>query len=899
MGFLVAALKVVASVFTKVIVIGGVKVAVGKILLNLAISAAIVGVMRALSPKPPGGSIDQGQELDLKFDPAYPREVAIGRFSTGGSLAYAQTSGANNENLWRVIVISDNQIEAVDEIWANGEKLTFSGDWHAGYVNCTSHFRDAGGTPKLSVRIYKGTEAQTADATLVAATPEWTTNCRGRGIAYAIVKKIYNADAFQGGEPTLVFVGRGAVKVWDPRIAGQQYTANAALLAAQAMRGFSINGVRVVGLGATAADVPDDDLADAADICAEPVALAAGGTEPRYSAGGMISAREAARDVITNLTAAMSALHVDRGGQIVFLPGAPRTPVMSLTDADFASDVPITYNGRRTGDELVNAISSTFVDPTNGYQEGPLPPRKILAGILEDGERFETSRGYRYVYSRTQGQRLDQIEINAARKMGRGSFGTALWGVELEPGDWIEWTSPRFGNQTKTFYVETAQFAVTADEANPQARFLFTVVETGSDVHNWSPSDEIAPGEAGVARSAPGLVLSNLAIAAATSTAGNVYFPVLDFTWDPPADPAATAVELEYRVVSTTDVFRVVCGADQSHVRVRNGVMPGQLYEVRGRLLRGDRFGPWTSYVSATTSGDISVGTFPSGYVLFDSREPGPFSVTIPGGVPAIKLRTWGAGGRGSEGSQPSKGSVTYGYGAGGGAFTQKNSHAVSAGDVISGVIGDPGDRTLANRNTTVSTPALTAGGGGDGSDLRSASGTITFSAAATPGDTITINGVTLTAHASITDATRFAVGAGAANTAANLATCINANGTTTTSAGSGGSVTTIFANTQGPGGNSITLAKSCAVATLSGSTLSGGSNAANGAGGTASGGDVNTSGNAGGLTNFWDGGAGANAGADVTTQGGAPSSPAGGSPGGAGLGVYPGAPGRVLIEVA
>ncbi|NBO21690.1 MAG: hypothetical protein EBU97_07180, partial [Rhodobacteraceae bacterium] len=41
---------------------------------RIGLSLAAAFVMKALSPKPSVNAIDQGQELTLKFDAAYPRE---------------------------------------------------------------------------------------------------------------------------------------------------------------------------------------------------------------------------------------------------------------------------------------------------------------------------------------------------------------------------------------------------------------------------------------------------------------------------------------------------------------------------------------------------------------------------------------------------------------------------------------------------------------------------------------------------------------------------------------------------------------------------------------------------------------------------------------------------------
>lgn len=493
----IAAVKIVVTNF--LIKVGIPKLAaafISNIAVQLAVTAGINAVMRSMQPRPRG--MQQGVELQTKLDPAFPREVATGLFATGGSLSFEDVSGTKNKYLWRRIDISDAEITQLTQIRGNGEVLTFSGDIYTGLRACTSHFQSAKGNDMLYMRIYKGTSTQTADADLLAAFPYLDSNFRARGVAYALIRMEWDPDAWSGGAD-FVFVGQGA-KCWDPRTLTSVFTENAALIAGQMLRGFENNGVRVVGLGASADDLPDDELAAAADECDDEVALDAGGTEPRYRAGGMISARDNAREVMAELMAAMAGFHVDRGGEIVLLPGVARTPVMDIAEEDMLADVGIVWVDRNTADERVNAISSTFVNPDEAWQEAPLPPRSNSAAITDDGGRFEIHNAYARVYSKTQGQRLDEIALRRGRLEGFVSFGMGLQGFELTPGDWFTATNKRWGNVEKTFMVQTVNLVIVSGKAGsgPQARCAITAREIASSVYDWDESDELTVTAGGI-----------------------------------------------------------------------------------------------------------------------------------------------------------------------------------------------------------------------------------------------------------------------------------------------------------------------------------------------------------------------------------------------------------------
>lgn len=110
------------------------------------------------------------------------------------------------------------------------------------------------------------------------------------------------------------------------------------------------------------------------------------------------------------------------------------------------------------------------------------------------------------------------------------------------------------------------------------------------------------------------------------------------------------------------------------------------------------------------------------------------------------------------------------------------------------------------------------------------ATGTFTFSAAATANDTVLINGVTFTAVASGATGNQWNVGASATATATNLAAAINASVTALVSgyvtATSALGVVTVKSVFYGTAGNMVTIAKGVdagSVITVSGARLTGG----------------------------------------------------------------------------
>lgn len=129
-------------------------------------------------------------------------------------------------------------------------------------------------------------------------------------------------------------------------------------------------------------------------------------------------------------------------------------------------------------------------------------------------------------------------------------------------------------------------------------------------------------------------------------------------------------------------------------------------------------------------------------------------------------------------------------------------------------------------RSASVQSGVVDSGSG----NALAASQTATFSGAATANDTVTINGVVLTAVANVATPTnnQFRVGTDATTAAANLAAAVNASTTDALSgvvkASSLAAVCTVTCLIPGVIGNSLAISKSSTAITLGGATLANGS---------------------------------------------------------------------------
>jgi hypothetical protein len=103
----------------------------------------------------------------------------------------------------------------------------------------------------------------------------------------------------------------------------------------------------------------------------------------------------------------------------------------------------------RTDDEWSNSVSVRYIEPKQQWKDHSAPVRRVPADIIADGGVREVSPQLMFCTSGTQAQRVGE----QVRRTGR------LWRtrelvlpprlIGIEHGDWIEWTSARYGAKAR------------------------------------------------------------------------------------------------------------------------------------------------------------------------------------------------------------------------------------------------------------------------------------------------------------------------------------------------------------------------------------------------------------------------------------------------------------------
>lgn len=588
---------------------------------GIGVSLVISGVGNLIKKTPSAGSVtsthDMGSRTVSIRQPDAPWRIIFGRARVGGILTFAHFTGTNNEFLHLIYTVAGHQIESFDAINFDGTAVALD-------VNGDGTGKYAAVAPDTHAFVHcefnLGSPTQAAFAGLIAAAPDkWSSQHRQAGRAGVYIRLKWSADLFPNGVPNITFDVHGYNQVRDPSVGAPNasYSENPAAVLQAYMTDTSF------GLGEVLANIDEANSTLAAfNTSNEAVALAAGGTEPRYTCNGSFTADELPKDVIAGLLSAMSGTIVYADGLWKMYAGAYRGTTLSFGDGDLRG--PIRWNVLVSRQNLCNRITGTYVSPLNNWQPSDFPVVTNPTYVAQDdGEVIARDIVLPFTISPATAQRLAKIELERARRQGQGTFQYKLTALQCEVCDVIQVTHPRFGWNAKTLEVVNLQFGIEKDQNGYNlAGVTLTLNETDANVYAWDPATD----EQAVAAAPSPLLLETtdisdpafpLAVSDAFVRADGITSTRIKLTWNAPQDQFVLdggTIEIQisdHADGSSPKVWKSATPADSvdgaSTLAYISNVLDGHTYDVRIRARNVNNVaGQWVEVDNCLVTDTIS-----------------------------------------------------------------------------------------------------------------------------------------------------------------------------------------------------------------------------------------------------------------------------------------------------
>lgn len=589
-----------------------------------------------------------------------PRTRSVGFQKLGGYKAFEDV--ASDGSLVQLIVHGEGPWFRIRERWLNDVSITLAPDALSG-TNTTRPWLNA---------IYIGTRLGTADQTVASEIAgrfsSWTADHRLRGLAYSVMvlqpaPKEKSKKVYPTGVPSLRVCAETAL-LPDPRdrttIANPSawtYSDNSArciLYYLIAVRGTdAVTSLPVpLGYGIALDRIDLDSFARFADLCDEPVALAAGGSEPRYRCWGTWDLTEEPRAVLRRMldTCDGEIYTNPANGKIAIRGGRYEAPRITLHDGDIRSLQIVRGNDLM---QAFNQLKVTYTSYPHDMQVVEGAPWNDLAAQAASGQVLAQDLDLRFVPSHTQARRLAKIAMAKGSPEFRLSTAAGRQGVWALGEPAVRIALDEYGGEIDGSYA-VAQFTAAGDGSSASLE----LVSLGPDAYEWSVSEEGAPPPLPNEKNANTIppVPQNLAVTfQRTTIGGSVTGLAARLTAEPTTLPNLTLVG-QYRpvggegygdMISTADGAAIIDNlSEQSYefqARWDNGISESEWSETVTARPYADTVapGPSTSMGASVSGGTVTVvSTAPSSENYGSTqlyRAPGfpaPFSAAIAIGAP-------------------------------------------------------------------------------------------------------------------------------------------------------------------------------------------------------------------------------------------------------------------------
>jgi len=507
------------------IIVGVGLVAIGVItgntfLIKAGVVIGLSGVSSLLAPKPKSVNLNaqQGQNLRLTIDAAAVRPVVYGTAATAGNLVYREAYGTNNKFLSLIIVVAGHEIESFGKFTFGGVEVQFSGDNAIG---------DFAGVMQRFVHL--GTDDQTVDTDLDAASTKWTSAHRLRGIAYYHLKLTHDPEKFKQGlqNPVQVIEGR---KIYDPRLddtnggVGPQrrndpttwtFSNNPVLCVIDYLRGVRVNntvgfndGKVIAGVGVSDTRVDWANVIAEANICDEVVPVKRGmfdsgfdtgfdaestQTQIRYTCDGIIDPAQDHRTNLDQLLSSMAGNLVYQTGKWRVYAAAPRAAIESRTTDQIVGGV--SYDSKASIASKSNGVRGVFLSADEDFKPRDYAPLQPASFLAEDGgNEAWLNLDLPFTNDAVRAQRISKIYLLRSRFEKRLDVSFMSVGLRDQAMDTLNFTYEPFNISNQKFLIQNWGIKFVKDD---QGRIGFVInenlIEEDDSIYAWDDAVDEQP----------------------------------------------------------------------------------------------------------------------------------------------------------------------------------------------------------------------------------------------------------------------------------------------------------------------------------------------------------------------------------------------------------------------
>ena len=525
--------------------------------------------------------------------------VIYGERLVGGTRVFMESSGTDNTYLYMAIVMSEGEINSIEEVRVDDKVVTFASSLSDGTeVEVGSGDSNFYKNSESLIRIepHFGTDNQSA-SDLLSTLSSWGSNHRLRGLCYLALRFKWNQDAFTGIPKVQAKIKGKKVVFYNSSLAAQ--TAAHKTNPAWCLLDYLTN--TRYGKGIAVSEIDLQSFYDASVVCETQVTPYSGASDINiFDTNTVIDTSQKIIDNVRELLKGCRGYLPYTSGKYKLIIETTGSASITLTEDDIIGGYNLSIP---TKNERYNRVIVGFVNPARNFQvdEVQFPPiddsgltsadQHATMKTADGGFLLEGRFSFKTLTSPYQAEEMAEVILRRSREAITLGLNVSFDAYDLAIGDIVNITHSSLGFSAKAFRVMGITF-------NEDFTIGLSLVEYQASHYTWASKAQVS--------STPSTTLPNpftvqppasvtLSDQLIEYNDGTVIV-ALDVTIGASPDAFIDFYQVEYKLSSDSNFIIYAQGSGLNH-RVLN-VIDQQQYNVRVKAV--NTLGVSSSYVSAS-----------------------------------------------------------------------------------------------------------------------------------------------------------------------------------------------------------------------------------------------------------------------------------------------------------
>ena len=532
--------------------------------------------------------------------------VIYGERLVGGTRVFIETSGTDNEFLYVALVLSEGEINSIEEIRVDDKVVTFDGaltdNTQRSVASSDSNFFKAdpnveGSSAESTITIepHFGSDGQSASS-LLSQLSSWGSNHKLSGLCYLALKFKWNPDVF-GGIPVVQAKVKGRKVVTLASNLSEQtasYSTNPAFCLLDYLR----NERYGKGLATSSLDL--QSFYDASQVCVTQVTPFSGGSDINiFDTNAVIDTSRKVIDNVRELVKGMRGYLPYVQGKYKLVIETTGSASVSLTEDDIIGGYNLASPSKNS---KYNRVICAFINPDRNFQVDEVQYPAIDDSGYATADKHATMKSadggfllegrfdFKTITSPYQAEEMAEIILRRSRESLGLNITCGFRAYELHIGDIVNITLSSVGFTTKAFRVLSMTF-------NEDYTITLQLVEHQDSFYTFATKGQVAstptttlPNPFSIQPPA-GLTLSDEMI----EYADGVVLTRMNIIITPSTDKFVQYYQVETKQTTESN-FKIISNGTQLRHELLNAV-DDATYDVRVKAINS--FGISSSYVSA------------------------------------------------------------------------------------------------------------------------------------------------------------------------------------------------------------------------------------------------------------------------------------------------------------